>query len=411
MTCHHVVRPSGTAAGLPAVELRRPHVEPMIYQRDHAQPPATAITHVGGPLWLKLGAAQQGRVRRLYMICTPLIAAVVWLGAARGVRGWGTLGHATVAYVAQNFVEPEVAAWAQGVLNDTSSSYFANIASWADTFRATAAGKWSAPLHFIDAQDSPPTSCNVNFARDCTAAGCSISAVANYTQRVGDGRLTAANTAEALKFLVHFIGDITQPLHDEALDVGGNTITVTFDGFTTDNLHSDWDTFIPQKLIGGSSLADAQAWATTLTTSIKSGAFKALAPGWVAASKLSDPVGSATAWAADANALVCTVVMPNGVAALQQGDLFPTYYNGVVPTVELQIAKGGYRLADWLNKIFAANIAKRGVAGRAPAAGHLPDLSGRDLLPSGPEKSREMLIREAMDGGGCGCSKRSSHDH
>jgi hypothetical protein len=49
--------------------------------------------------------------------------------------------------------------------------------------------------------------------------------------------------------------------------------------------------------------------------------------------------------------------MPNGVAALQKGDLYPTYYNSVIPTVELQIAKAGYRLANWLNTIYEQKIA------------------------------------------------------
>jgi hypothetical protein len=117
---------------------------------------------------------------------------------------------------------------AKKVLSDTSTSYLANVASWADTYRSTTAGKFSAPYHYIDANDSPPKSCNVDYARDCTSSGCSISAISNYTQRVGDARLSTANTAEALKFLVHLIGDITQPLHDEALETGGNDIKVTF---------------------------------------------------------------------------------------------------------------------------------------------------------------------------------------
>lgn len=57
-----------------------------------------------------------------------------------------------------------------------------------------------------------------------------MSAIVNYTQRAGDGRLSAANTAEAVKFLVHLLGDITQPLHDEAYEVGGNDIEVTYQG-------------------------------------------------------------------------------------------------------------------------------------------------------------------------------------
>lgn len=57
-----------------------------------------------------------------------------------------------------------------------------------------------------------------------------MSAITNYTQRVGDGRLSATNVNQALMFLVHFVGDITQPLHDEAYEVGGNDIDVTYQG-------------------------------------------------------------------------------------------------------------------------------------------------------------------------------------
>ncbi|KAG4263745.1 hypothetical protein FPRO03_09021 [Fusarium proliferatum] len=327
-------------------------------------------------------------------------------GAIPAVHGWGVLGHATVAYIAQHFLDDDVATWAQGVLGDTSDSYLARIASWADTYRTTAAGKWSAPLHFIDAEDSPPTNCNVDYDRDCGSSGCSISAVANYTQRVGDSRLTKANKAEALKFLVHFLGDITQPLHDEAYEVGGNDIKVTFNGYSGDNLHSDWDTYMPEKLIGGHALTDAQSWANTLISDIVSGSYKSKAASWIADSDVTDPIASATAWASDANAFVCTVVMPNGAAALQTGDLYPTYYNSVIPTIELQIAKGGYRLAHWLNSIYSAKIATRSMH-KLNARKPLPDLMGRDLLPAARPLSRAKLAREAMSGSCCG----SGHSH
>ncbi|KAF7320541.1 Nuclease PA3 [Mycena chlorophos] len=345
-----------------------------------------------------------------------LPSVVLALASARSVYGWGVLGHATVAYVAQNYLDSDVVTWAQGVLDDTSSSYFANIASWADDYRETTAGAWSAPFHFIDAQDNPPTTCDVSYTRDCTSAGCSISAIANYTQRVGDGRLSASNTAQALKFLVHLLGDITQPLHDEALDVGGNTITVTFDGYDDDNLHADWDTYMPEKLIGGDTLADASSWADTLIKEIDSGAYKSLAASWIADSDISDVVASASAWASDANAFVCSVVMPNGVAALQKGDLYPTYYDSVIPTIELQIAKGGYRLADWLNQVYAANIAsrRRDVVVRARGSVEAPEFE-LDERQFHTAKSSEMLAREAM-GGSCGCSAarglgKRNHEH
>ncbi|TQS33460.1 hypothetical protein Golomagni_06195, partial [Golovinomyces magnicellulatus] len=234
-------------------------------------------------------------------------SALVSLAALQGAHAWGKLGHATVAYVAQNYVTSETAQWAQGLLGDTSDSYLASIASWADDYRTTTAGKWSAPLHFIDAQDDPPNSCNVDYKRDCGNSGCSISAIGNYTQRVGDGRLSKANKAEALKFLVHFLGDVTQPLHDEAYKVGGNSIKVTFDGYK-DNLHSDWDTYMPQKKVGGGNQTDAQSWASSITDAINSGSYKSQAAAWIKGDSSSDPIGSATRWASDANAYVCTKV-------------------------------------------------------------------------------------------------------
>lgn len=57
---------------------------------------------------------------------------------------------------------------------------------------------------------------------------------------------------EAMEFLIHFLGDITQPLHDEAEEVGGNDISVTWDGATT-NLHACWDTQMVEKIAGGES--------------------------------------------------------------------------------------------------------------------------------------------------------------
>lgn len=263
-------------------------------------------------------------------------------------------------------------------------------------------------LHYIDAEDDPPTTCHVDYARDCSNSGCSISAIANYTQRVGDERLTSNDTAEALKFLVHLLGDITQPLHDEAYEVGGNGIDVTFNGYK-DNLHSDWDTYMPEKLVGGDSLADAQSWATTLVAKITSGGYELEAPSWVQGDNISDAIASATKWAADANALVCTVVIPDGASALQTGDLYPTYYNSVIDTIELQIAKGGFRLANWLNSIYNTRIAKRDLERFIEESRNEPSklgLQDRDHLSDSRPLSRAKLARRAMQGSCCDSGKR-----
>ncbi|KAF2490279.1 nuclease PA3 [Lophium mytilinum] len=274
----------------------------------------------------------------LLLTTTPLASA------------WGTLGHDTVAYIAQNFVTSATKSWAQGILDDNSSSYLASVATWADTYRYTAAGKFSAPYHFIDAEDNPPTSCGVDYTRDCGESGCVVSAIQNYTSRVVDDSLSTTERQMALKWIIHFIGDIHQPLHDEALDVGGNTIDVTFEGTDT-NLHHIWDSNIPEKLIGGYSLTLASSWAKTLTAEIKTGDYKSEASGWLDGISLDDPVTTSMSWATEANAYVCSTVLKGGVSAVSGKELDGSYYTAAIPVVELQIARAGYRLAAWLNLI------------------------------------------------------------
>lgn len=205
-------------------------------------------------------------------------------------------------------------------------------------------------------------------------------------------RQSGANRANrALMFLVHFLGDITQPLHDEAIEVGGNDVDVTFQGFS-DNLHADWDTFMPEVRAGDATLANAQTWANTLITEINSGIFKSQAASWIAGDTIDDVVTTATRWATDANAFVCSVVMPNGIPALQKGDLYPTYYDSAIPTIELQLAKAGYRLANWLDMIFTANVAKRSLNTRAALESNFQE---QDWVPIARPLSAAKLAREA----------------
>lgn len=106
---------------------------------------------------------------------------------------------------------------------------------------------------------------------------------------------------------------------------------------------------MPETLIGGSSLTYAQSWAKDLITEIESGNYSSVAASWIAGDSVSSALDTAMAWASDANTFVCSVVMPNGAAALTaMTDLYPTYYESVIPTIELQIAKGGYRLGNWV---------------------------------------------------------------
>ncbi|PQE03784.1 putative nuclease S1 precursor protein [Rutstroemia sp. NJR-2017a BBW] len=154
----------------------------------------------------------------------------------------------------------------------------------------------------------------------------------------------------AAKFIVHFVGDIHQPLHDENISQGGNGIRVNFTGTST-NLHHVWDTSIPEKLIGGYSMADAHAWANALTIAIKSGVYASQAESWLQGMDIRDPITTSLAWANEANAFICTTVMPEGAEGVLGKELSGEYYENGVPVVQLQVAKAGYRLAAWLDMI------------------------------------------------------------
>jgi len=137
-------------------------------------------------------------------------------------------------------------------------------------------------------------------------------------------------------------------LHVENLAIGGNQINVTFNGVKT-NLHSIWDTAIPQKAAGNFSQATASAWAQNLTAEIKYGKYQKESKKWLDSLAVKQPVGSAMIWANDANSYVCTTVLPNGPDAVFGKELSGTYYENVIPVVKEQIAKAGYRLAAWLD--------------------------------------------------------------
>ena len=138
------------------------------------------------------------------------------------------------------------------------------------------------------------------------------------------------------------MGDIHQPLHAENLDRGGNSIHVLF-GRAHTNLHHVWDTSIPEKIVGGYALADAKRWAASLSSEIKSGSYRSVAHQWLEGVDLNDPVSTALVWATETNALVCSTVLPGGIAGVEDQDLSGDYYDAAAPVTELQVAKAGYR--------------------------------------------------------------------
>lgn len=288
------------------------------------------------------------------MKLAALLAGAAVLPSA---SAWGSFGHITIAYVASSFVADNTAAYFQTLLRNQTDDYLANVASWADSIRYTKWGHFTGPFHFIDAKDSPPSSCDVDLARDCKREGCVVTALHNYTARLLDTphELSALDHEQAAKFIVHFIGDIHQPLHAEDVARGGNGIHVTFNGAKL-NLHHVWDTSIAEKLVGGvrrKPYAEARRWADQLAVEIREGKFREPSASWLDGLDLADPETTALLWARESNAYVCTHVFPEGPEAIRDQELGGEYYEKAAPVIEIQVARAGYRLAAYLDKLAA----------------------------------------------------------
>ena len=193
-------------------------------------------------------------------------------------------------------------------------------------------------------------------------------------------------------YVIHFLGDIHQPLHAEGILRGGNGVPVCFGkeldtdaappaAATADscpaggrtNLHSVWDTAIPRKIVGllkphGPTREEEKAAAALWANKLFAADTRLPVPGEAAplaeCTDISTPEVCSLAWAQESNSWICAYVMHKGLDWLEMNDLSGEYYEGAVPIVEGLIAKAGLRLAAWLEGIVAA-ISEEGEGGKA----------------------------------------------
>jgi len=241
---------------------------------------------------------------------------------------WGSEGHRLVARMAQDLLTPAAAERVEATL--APGETIASLASWADQVRPDR--KETEPWHFIDI---PISSTGLDMKRDCPKQGCVISKIAEFRKQWRDQTLPAAKRREALLFLVHFIGDMHQPLHcanDD--DHGGNDVTVAFRG-TRMNLHHLWD----------SGLLDRLPPEDELYGSLE----REITP----AEKTDWSRGTVEMWAEESFDAARKVVY-GGLPEAEPGaapDLGASYEQTADPVVRRQLEKAAVRLAAILNEM------------------------------------------------------------
>lgn len=148
--------------------------------------------------------------------------------------GWGGTGHEIVAEIAARELSKKAKEGVQDLFG-LDPGFFSEVATWADDLIQERPETY--PWHVAKI---PPDGVRYDRARDCRNDDCIVEKIKEFAAKVGDRRLDASVRADALKFLIHFVGDLHMPLH--ALAPLNRPIgTFVRVAGTTERLHLWWD--------------------------------------------------------------------------------------------------------------------------------------------------------------------------
>jgi hypothetical protein len=252
---------------------------------------------------------------------------------AKDAHAWGAQGHRLVARVAEPELNAQAKAEIDHLLALEPGATLDSIAPWADQLRKEDPdlGRRSASWHYINmAEDG----CIYQQARHCANGNCVVEALKAQSAILADRSKPDSERLQALKFVVHLVGDLHQPLHaGYGHDRGGNNYQLQFNGRGT-NLHSVWDSgmFYPLQLNDDQFLQRLQALPT---------------PAGVHVPDLQrDPA----VWAEQ----TCLIATRKGL--YPDGHRIDERYSAVwEPVAEAQLRLGGEQLAALLNKLLGAH--------------------------------------------------------
>jgi hypothetical protein len=222
---------------------------------------------------------------RLANLCILLTLASSILFSASPANAWGCKGHETVALIAEKHLSPEAKEFVLTLLKENPvdpqlkrycgsavNDPMGEASTWADDVRNE---RHNGPWHYIDIPRGTARG-DGNLTLYCGKESCVNEALTAQIEILKNKSAEPAKRTEALRYIIHFVGDLHQPLHSTTNDdEGGNCVPLKFfrrkprehnHGFTP-NLHSVWDSAIIERDAEG---ADSHEYADRLEESFSS---------------------------------------------------------------------------------------------------------------------------------------------
>lgn len=275
-----------------------------------------------------------------------LSTALLTLALAGPAGAWAGLGHRMVGELAQRHLDPAAQAEVARLLAGEPDPSLAGVATWADDLRNDDPERFKATSrwHYINAQGG---GCAFDVARDCPDGNCVVAAIEAQRAILADRKQPLEARRDALKFIVHLVGDAHQPMHaGNRTDSGGNKFQVSLrtpmqpeeyakkyyvDGVMGTNLHSIWDYYIlgsrGLKLGAYSDRLDKLPW-----------------PSFPAPSKYDV---MPLAWAGES----CRLIDARGLYPPEDNHAMDhAYLDAMRPLAEQRVRQAAWRLAQLLNQ-------------------------------------------------------------
>jgi S1/P1 Nuclease len=214
--------------------------------------------------------------------------------SSRQASAWGDEGHEVIGLIAEHYLQPVVRARVLELLRHDDTGLvegdMAHEATWADKFRDsdrdTSKRRYlgTRDWHFVDLEIEGMDVTRACYGRHPLPAGvpasagpadaCIIDKVDQFYVELKNLHAPEEERCVALQFLLHFVGDLHQPLHaSDDHDQGGNRKLAIGPNIGSNNLHHDWDiefvarlgagdTDIARSLIARISAADRARWSS-----------------------------------------------------------------------------------------------------------------------------------------------------